>query len=297
MRIKTILMVIGVTVVAWTAQAAAPPASLQMIPPAINYQGRLMTPTNTPYSDATHSIVLSLYPTASGETNKLWSERYSVQTRDGYFSVNLGEGGEGLLVPTNLNKAIWQVLWKDVTDASSPNTFFMALALKTDSSGNPLATPVESSPRQQFLTTPFAYRAHQSVYASKADGLFTAGGIYTTNLSATNINTASLSANSINTAGLTVGNGPMFVTRDVAYDYTAILPEFTVPHGFTPGDYDVFVVGWRQVRTSGTRQVTGISMDPQANNATVFVQNGTDGPGTVRIRFLGIRRGLTQSLP
>src|SRR5262245_41555261 len=151
------------------ATAANPPVSLTMIPPQINYQGRLTTAANVPYNDTTHTIDLVLYPTASGGA-RIWGERYAVQTRDGYFSVNLGSGGSP--IPGVTNPPIWQVLWK--ADGASPDTFFMALTVRTETNGTLLATPAEATPRQQFLTSPFAYRAHQSVYATRADGLFAA---------------------------------------------------------------------------------------------------------------------------
>ncbi len=175
MKTATSVMAIGLILVSSAAWAASPPASLTMVPPYINYQGRLVTPTNSPYADATHTIDLSLYPTASGGT-KVWSERYAVQTKDGYFSVNLSSGGVGLLASNNL--PVWQVLWR--TDPASPDTYFMALTVRTDQNGNPIANPAEATPRQQFLTAPFTFRSHQSVYATKADGLFDAAqGIQT----------------------------------------------------------------------------------------------------------------------
>lgn len=176
---------IGISLVlmalAGAAHAGAPPASLVMIPPQINYQGRLVTTANAPYLDTTHTIDLVLYPTASGGS-RIWGERYSVLTRDGYFSVNLGSGGTA--IPGVTNPPIWQVLWK--ADGASPDTFFMALTVRTETNGTVLATPVEATPRQQFLTSPFAYRAHQSVYATRADGLFGAPqGVQTPSLSST----------------------------------------------------------------------------------------------------------------
>jgi hypothetical protein len=176
---------IGISLVlmalAGAAHAGAPPASLVMIPPQINYQGRLVTTANAPYLDTTHTIDLVLYPTASGGT-RIWGERYSVLTRDGYFSVNLGSGGT--VIPGVTNPPIWQVLWK--ADGASPDTFFMALTVRTETNGTLLATPAEATPRQQFLTSPFAYRAHQSVYATRADGLFGAPqGVQTPSLSST----------------------------------------------------------------------------------------------------------------
>lgn len=181
---KTAARIIALGLVAFvgTAPAGNPPATLTMIPPLINYQGRLVATDNTPYSDANHVIDLTLYPTASGGT-KLWSERYTVPTKDGYFSVNLGSGGTGLLAT---NRPIWQVMWKNTADAQSPDIYFMALTVRSQPNGTAEPSPVEATPRQQFLTTPFAYRAHQSVYASKADGVFSAPqGVQTPSISST----------------------------------------------------------------------------------------------------------------
>jgi hypothetical protein len=182
MKTVTRVLAVGAMAIVSVAWAANPPAFLTMIPPQINYQGRLMTPTNSPYKDAAHLIDLTLYPMASGGA-KLWSERYSVQTRDGYFSVNLGSGGASQL-PSN-NVPIWQVLWN--FNGNETNELYMALTVRTGPDGSGLATPVESSPRQQFLTAPFAFRAHQSVYARKADAVFDASqGIQTPSISSTN---------------------------------------------------------------------------------------------------------------
>jgi hypothetical protein len=82
------------------------------------------------------------------------------------------------------NPPLYQVLWK--ADGASPDNFFMALTVRTETNGTVLANPVEATPRQQFMTAPFAYRAHQSVYATKADGLFGAPqGVQTPSLSST----------------------------------------------------------------------------------------------------------------
>lgn len=181
MKIRTYAVTVGLMATVSTAQAANPPATVTMVPPVINYQGRLMTPANSPYADKAHKIDLTLYPLASGGP-KLWSENYTVMTRDGYFSVNLGSGGTGLL-PNNL--PLWQVLWNFA--GNETNEMYMALTVRTDQNGNDLASPLESTPRQQFLTTPFALRSHQSVYARKADSLFEAPqGVQAPSISTTN---------------------------------------------------------------------------------------------------------------
>jgi len=83
------------------------------------------------------------------------------------------------------NPPIWQVLWR--SDGSSPDALYMALTVRTDQNGAAIASPAEATPRQQFLTAPFAFRAHQSIYATRADGIFDAPqGVQTPAVTSTN---------------------------------------------------------------------------------------------------------------
>jgi hypothetical protein len=322
MKKLTSVIATGFMTMVSAAWAANPPASLVMIPPQINYQGRLVTPTNSPYADAVHIIDLSLYPTASGGSN-LWSERYSVQTRDGYLSVNLGSGGTGLLAS---NPPIWQVLWKDTSDAASPDTFFMALTVRTDQNGNPIGSPVEATPRQQFLTAPFAYRAHQSVYATKADGLFDAPqGVQTplltsstndpkgtpvladmtiTNLNLTigslrkmtiaSVDTMAISGKSLGFAwtatssNLMVNSKPMFVMTEGSGTTTGGV-NMAVESGILNADYDIIVVGFAAYVSTG---VKGVVVNPPYAYAMVTFSSAPPAGQTVYVRFVGIRKGL-----
>jgi len=259
MKTRTLLMAIGLMALVSAAPAASPPASLIMIPPQINYQGRLVTTANVPYSNTFHTIDLSLYPAPAGGA-KMWSERYVTETRDGYFSVNLGSGGQGLLVPVASNLPIWQVLWK--TDGGSPDNFFMALTVRTETNGAPLASPVEATPRQQFLTAPFAYRAHQSVYATKADGEFIAAdGVKTRSLSST--------TNEIGVVAplrLTDGGGGHIYANSIE------------AHGASPS---LRVLAHNAPLALGVNYIGGISVNPTHASA-IFMgsQPSLAGPGT-----------------
>lgn len=158
---------------------AAPPASVSGIPEYVNYQGRLVAPSGLPYSNTTHTVELRLYDSAGGG-NKVWAERYSTKTQDGYFSILMGSGGTQI---DGLTNKLWKVLWKE--GAGSDN-FYLGLTVVTDAQGSPLSSPTEATPRQQFLSSPFAYRAHQSVYATKASELFDAAkGIQTPSITST----------------------------------------------------------------------------------------------------------------
>jgi hypothetical protein len=305
MKTATRLIVLGLVALVISARAASPPSTLTMIPAFINYQGRLVAPNNAAYADATHTIDLTLYPSASGGA-KLWSERYSVQTKDGYFSVNLGSGGTGLLA-TNLE--IWKIMWNMA--GNETNTFFMALTVRTDPSGNPLTLPLEATPRQQFLAAPFAYRAHQSTYARQSDGVFSAPqGVQTDMLSSTN--RVLLVSNTIvsvygrttvdlswgtTTTNLTVNNKPMFVMESVTAKTTgaAIMPVYVSK--IDVAEYDVVVAGFSASGISGAIGVKGVSVAPPFwSYAMVSFTSAPAANQDLTVYFLGIRKGLIKVL-
>jgi len=302
MKATTGLMVTGLMALVNTGWAANPPATLVMVPPQINYQGRLVTPTNTPYADAVHTIDLTLYPSASGGA-RLWSERYLVQTRDGYFSVDLGAGGAGLL-PTNAS--IYQVLWR--TNNQSPDTFFMALTVRTDQNGNPLTTPTEATPRQQFLTAPFAYRAHQSLYAAKADGLFDAPqGVQTALLSGSdNLTISSLSnitilARTLNfvpsgsTSNMVVNGEPMFIYKRLSGNASTSSSTTVIMHGFDVGLYEVVVVGWNT--SNLPNNVASLFVPSGAGSVSIIFSTIPISPASIYVYVLGIRKNLVRYIP
>jgi len=272
-------------------QAANPPASLVMIPPQINYQGRLTTPANAPYNDTTHTIDLVLYPTASGGA-KIWGERYAVQTRDGYFSVNLGSGGSQ--IPGVTNPPIWQVLWK--ADGASPDNFFMALTVRTAPDGS-ATTPVESTPRQQFLTAPFAYRAHQSVYATKADGLFSAAeGVQTPTLTnttevsigaPTRVNIASPARVNVASPNFEINGRPMFI--QTVQGTSGNTRTFTIPSGISTTFYNVVIAGWSCSTFSPAIQAVNINPFTPGT-ANVSFATTPSSSISVTVYFLGIAK-------
>ena len=72
MKTARIILAGGLLAIGGTgAWAGGPPASPSMVPKYINYQGRLMAPNGTPYSNTTHSIIFRLYDAPSGGT-ALW---------------------------------------------------------------------------------------------------------------------------------------------------------------------------------------------------------------------------------
>jgi hypothetical protein len=79
-----LLFLLGMVLYSGTVWAAAASRT-------INYQGRLTELNGTPVADGTHSITIRLYDNqTAAEGASKWADTYSVQTRNGYFSVLLG---------------------------------------------------------------------------------------------------------------------------------------------------------------------------------------------------------------
>ena len=169
----------------WAVSASAeiPANQVNIIPPGlVNYQGTLLTSANDPYTNGIYDIDFRVYPESSGGLDKaLWGAGYKVFVNNGVFGVMLGQIGGAALNdnPTEFQPdELWKALWFD--ERSPDNlTLFLGITVKQDQNGNPIATPAEAMPRQQFLVTPFAARAQQAMYARRASGDFDVGGTLT----------------------------------------------------------------------------------------------------------------------
>lgn len=180
---KRLLAVLAASLVTgWVGHALAasiPTNQVNMIPAGlVNYQGTLLTPTGTAYTNGIYDIQFRLYPESSSGTNKaLWGAGYKVFVKDGIFGVMLGQlGGADLNDSTNEFKAteLWKALWYDET--SPVLNLYLGITVKQDQNRNPISSPAEAVPRQQFLVTPFAARAQQAMYARRSSGDFDVGG-------------------------------------------------------------------------------------------------------------------------
>jgi hypothetical protein len=102
--------------------------ALADVPKTINYQGRLTDLNGIVVADGTYAVTISLYNVQSGGTS-LWSDAYSIPTKNGYFSIVLG------------------------SNASRPLTldfsqqYFLGIAVSPDS---------EMLPRQPLQSVPYA---------------------------------------------------------------------------------------------------------------------------------------------
>ncbi len=70
------------------------------VPRVVNYQGRLTDLNGNALLDGSYSIAIRLYDSDTApESSAIWSDNYSVQTKNGYFNVMLGSNAS---FPLNL---------------------------------------------------------------------------------------------------------------------------------------------------------------------------------------------------
>ena len=275
-----ILAVLAIGLAAgWASPASAeiPTNQVNMIPAGlVNYQGTLLTPTNSPYADGIYDIQFRVYPASSGGTNTaLWGAGYKVFVNNGVFGVMLGQsGGADLNDSSNEFKAteLWKALWYDERAPDNLN-LFLGITVKQDQNRNPIVTPAEAVPRQQFLVTPFAARAQQAMYARRASGDFNVGG----NLTATNI-----------TGDLTVGGNLTVTNIAGSVTVTNIAGNVTVGGNLTVGGTNS---GFGTIPIGGIILWSGATNDIPTGWALCDGQNGTPD---LRDRFvLGAGGGLS----
>ncbi|MFA4906276.1 MAG: tail fiber domain-containing protein [Candidatus Margulisiibacteriota bacterium] len=119
--------------------AFTPSAVEGAFPQQINYQGKLTNAGNLPVSNATYSLVFTIYDASSGGTN-LWTETQSVTTESGFFNVVLGSS-----TPIG-------------TDVFNGNDRWLGIKVGSDS---------EMTPRQKLTSTGHTFHAYN---ADKLDG-------------------------------------------------------------------------------------------------------------------------------
>ena len=84
----------------------------------------------------------------------IWAEKYDVFAVDGRFHVILGsDGGEQVDTPATAH----------LDEAFEEDVRYLGLTVTTNPDGSPIASPTELSPRQQFLSAPYAINAATAV--------------------------------------------------------------------------------------------------------------------------------------
>lgn len=154
------------------AFASVPATATQNVPGQMNYQGVLRDPsTGAPYADGIYTLDLRIWNNSSStaSTGCLWGGQYSVYVKDGYFNVMLGDSaGKNLTTGatgTYKNNELWKAMWgKDDTA-----TYYLGVTPHEDSRNAVITSPSEILPRQQLLSSPFAFRAQHAKYADRSN--------------------------------------------------------------------------------------------------------------------------------
>lgn len=170
--------------------AAVPSSATQNVPGTMNYQGYLADPTTgAAYADGIYTLDIRIWNSDVSTTASacLWGGRYSVYVKDGYFNLMLGDSSAAELtsadgvLPTYKNADLWKALW----GASATDTVrYLGVTPRQNANHANITSPTEIAPRQQLLTSPFAFRAQHAQYADQAQAGFSVSGNLTVSGSA-----------------------------------------------------------------------------------------------------------------
>jgi microcystin-dependent protein len=125
------------------------------VPSAVNYQGKLTDGTGNNAPDGIYQVQFRIWSDPVGGT-LVWGQSYSVHLQAGYFNVILGGPGGAAISGATQN---------DITLAFADAARYLGLTVARDLSGV-ITNPQEITPRQQFLSAPYALK---SLSAGNAD--------------------------------------------------------------------------------------------------------------------------------
>ncbi len=179
-------------------------AQSSAVPDRISYQGRVTDTAGTPIANGTstsRSAIFRIYDAASGG-NRIWSEAQTITIASGEFSLLLGAGSAVA----------------NETNSLSLNAIFTSqdryIGVTIADAGGALTS--EISPRQQLVTTAYAFRAKvaESVASmAVSTAMIANGAVTTTQLTDSAVNTAKLAADAVTSAKIVDGT---IATADLA---------------------------------------------------------------------------------
>jgi len=161
------------------------------VPGLISYQGRVADAAGVPVGNTApvnRTVIFRVWdsPSATGSANRLYSEQQNVTISGGEFSVLVGTGtpvaGETGNAFASMSAAVF-----------GGQARFLGVTVD-DGDGN-LGNDAEASPRQQIVTTPFAFRAQVAEAVA-------AGGVAATALANDAVGSAALAAGAVTGAKL-----------------------------------------------------------------------------------------------
>lgn len=177
-------------------------ALAQTVPTGMAYQVRLTDTSNAPAPDGnSYEIDARLWNSATGGTQPIWAARYSnVSVKNGAFNLMLGSpGGEAI------NGAISDLK----TVFNTTPTTYIALTVNKSATGASVTNPFEILPRQQLLSSPYAFRAEVAA-ATDPNAILSAsikdGEVKTADIGAGEVNTANLADAAVTAAKLAAGS-------------------------------------------------------------------------------------------
>lgn len=140
----------------------------QSVPSLINYQGRLTDAAGNPLPNGTYGIAFRIWnkKDATMPGNLLiWGQEYNVAVQNGVFNVVLGAPGGTAITNTAVN---------DLNFAFTEMNRYFGLTVTRGTNGLSVTNAIEIVPRQQVLTSPFAFSAQHAESARFATNCLTA---------------------------------------------------------------------------------------------------------------------------
>jgi hypothetical protein len=196
------------------------------VPSLINYQGYVATSAGVPIGNGApenRTITFRFWNSASetAAANRLYSESQTVTVLDGDFSVLIGNGAA---VDGETNAVA------NVAGVFANKEVFLGI---TVDDGNPATTDAEITPRQQLVTTAFAFRATVAESVDNgaiSNAMLDANAVNTDQLVASSVTNDKMAASSVTSANIVdgtitsadIGANAVGVTQIAANAVTAV---------------------------------------------------------------------------
>ena len=121
------------------------------VPAGMTYQGRIVGTEGESVADgSSYQIEIRIW-NAPTDGTLIWGARYSnVQLNAGTFNLILGAAGGESIPGAAIN---------DISFAFTESERYMGITITKNHNGQAIATPLEILPRQQVLSTPYAFTA------------------------------------------------------------------------------------------------------------------------------------------
>lgn len=133
------------------------------VPSGMTYQGRLTDANSNPLPDGNgYEVEVRLWTTSTGGTTPIWAARYSgIPLKSGAFSLILGSAGGAAIGGAIIDlKTVF---------STSPSTY-LGLTITKNGGGVAISNPSEILPRQQLLSSPYAFQSEKAEDSAKLAG-------------------------------------------------------------------------------------------------------------------------------